>query len=311
MNSLSRVALDLMTDQFFDSLAYSLLDFDTQGFESFCIVCNERGVPAIYDELPVYFDLASLTKPLTLASVFHRNSELFSEREHRLLEHRAGLPSGGCLSRSHWRDELLRFEIKASKTLYSDYSALRLMLELEKAAGKSLREICDFYWDGELCFWRELPPRGVSPVTGHRKGRMIGREVNDPNAWNLGEFCSHAGLFSTVRGLTQSLFNLEQETRFIEQMKKSFDTFDRTRRFLHGWDTVCEQNSLAGEGCGNKTFGHLGFTGTSVWIDSEKRKGQILLTNGCYPWQYARSGLNDLRRKLGAAGWAEEICTNG
>ena len=297
--------MGLMVNQNFDWLGYALLDFETQTFESFCVLCDQEGHPTIYDDFPVYFDLASLTKPLTLSAVFHRNPELFSESERLLVEHSGGLPAWALLSHSTWREDILRFKIEPSEVRYSDCSALRLMLELEKKGDRNFKEMCDFYWDGELCFWRDLPVKGIFPATGYRHGKLISGEVNDPNAWNLGEFCSHAGLFSTVGGLARSLFSLDGETHFVEQMKGAFDGLGRKRRFLHGWDTIRESDSLAGSGCGEKTFGHLGFTGTSIWIDSEKRKGQILLTNACHPWQHARSGLTDLRRNLGTQGWME------
>ena len=304
MKSLSDIAKDLMKDQYFDSLAHALLDFNNQKFESFCILCREEGPIHVWEQSnPVYFDLASLTKPMTLAAVWHHNSKFFSEREYWLLNHRGGLPAWGKLSRSNWKEKLCCFEITLSKVLYSDYSALRLMLELEKKSGKRLKQLCDFYWAKEFCHWKDLPLGAICPATGYRGGRLIEGEVNDSNAWNLKEFCSHAGLFSTVEGLAESLISLDRETGFVEQMKDAFHSFDRTLRFLNGWDTLGEENSLAGEGCGGKTFGHLGFTGTSVWIDSEKRTGQILLTNGCYPWQYAKKGLNYLRKELGKEGW--------
>ena len=285
-----------MKGQRFDSLAYALLDFERQKFESFNIGDHSHS--------NVYFDLASLTKPLTLAALYHRKADLFSSQDHLLLNHRGGLPAWGNLPCHGWREELLGQKVVSSETLYSDYSALRLMLELEQKSGKSLREMCDFYWDGELCHWRDLPPTATCPATGYRGGKAIVGEVNDPNAWNLGIFCSHAGLFATVEGLARSLLALDRETGFVEQMKKAFDGFEPAERFLHGWDTAQGPKSLAGQGCGKKTFGHLGFTGTSLWIDSEKGRGQILLTNGCHPWRYAREGLNVLRRELGTAGWA-------
>ena len=298
MKSLSQVARELLTSQHFDSLAYALLDFDTKKFESFCIVCHGNS-----EGMPIYFDLASLTKPLTLAALYHRHSRIFSESELMLLEHRAGLPAWGKLSHSHWKEELFLFELLPSKVIYSDYSALRLMLELEKKSDKNLNEMCSFYWDKELCFWLDLPITATCPPTGYRGGKLVMGEVHDSNAWNLGVFCSHAGLFGTVEGLARSLLALDRETEFVEQMKEGLGHFGEEWRFVRGWDTVREEDSLAGKGCGGKTFGHLGFTGTSVWIDSEHRRGQILLTNGCHPWQYAKRGLNRLRRKLGELGW--------
>ena len=158
VKSLSEQARDLMKGQRFDSLAYALLDFERQKFESFNIGDHSHS--------NVYFDLASLTKPLTLAALYHRKADLFSSQDHLLLNHRGGLPAWGNLPCHGWREELLGQKVVSSETLYSDYSALRLMLELEQKSGKSLREMCDFYWDGELCHWRDLPPTATCPATG-------------------------------------------------------------------------------------------------------------------------------------------------
>jgi CubicO group peptidase (beta-lactamase class C family) len=51
------------------------------------------------------------------------------------------------------------------------------------------------------------------------------------------------------------------------------------------------------------TFGHLGFTGTSIWIDPQKKKGHVILTNATKKYYYDRQGLNDLRRQIGEAIW--------
>ena len=286
-----------MRGQHFDTLAFALVDFEEKEFESFVLQSGE------ILERPVYFDLASLTKPLTLSALFHRTPDIFSDPEHLLHNHRGGLPCWGVLSRSHWKEELLGYEVSSSSVCYSDYSALRLMLELEKKSDRSLQEMCSFYWDSELLFWKDLPEGAVCPVTGQRRGREMRGEVNDANAWNLDTFCSHAGLFATVEGLARSLLSLERETQFLDDMKKSFDSFDGQERFLHGWDTPSKEDSLAGEGHGPQTFGHLGFTGTSLWIDARIKGGQILLTNGCHPWQRTRGGLARLRRNLGEEGW--------
>ena len=286
-----------MKGQHFDTVAFALVDFERQQFESF--VLQGGGVPAE----PVYFDLASLTKPLTLSALFHRRPDLFSDSDHLLHNHRGGLPPWGVLSRSHWKENLLGYPVGASPVCYSDYSALRLMLELEKKSDQTFKEMCSFYWDPEMLFWRDLPAGVNCPATGRRQGCNIVGEVNDANGWNLGVFCSHAGLFATVEGLARSLLNLDRGTQFLETMNKAFDSFEPQERFLHGWDTPSRGDSLAGEGHGPHTFGHLGFTGTSIWIDPGRKGGQILLTNGCHPWQHARGGLGHLRRKMGQEGW--------
>ena len=75
-------------------------------------------------------------------------------------------------------------------------------------------------------------------------------------------------------------------------------------RFLNGFDTVTNpEETMAGKGCGLKTFGHMGFTGTSYWIDPEKQAGVIILTNVSRDYWDERKNLNLMRRTIGAEFW--------
>ena len=66
-------------------------------------------------------------------------------------------------------------------------------------------------------------------------------------------------------------------------------------------------DTLAGNGCSQATAGHLGFTGTSVWIDFEKEVGHIILSNATQNYWYEKAGLNQLRRTIGQLVWAQDI----
>ena len=290
MKELRQICLKQLERQSFDTLACGIIDFAQKSHQSFVLESSSD----------TYFDLASLTKPLTLGAVYFNYPELFDEEMLLLLEHRGGLPATGRLSRDSWRQQLLDYQIQQSSTLYSDYSALRLMLELERKSGKSLRELCSTYWDKELCFWEELPAGSYCPASGFRQGREIRGEVNDDNAYYLNCFCSHAGLFATVDGLCCSLLNWKD---LLDKMKVFFAE-KRSGRFLRGWDTATDlENSLAGAGCSKWTFGHLGFTGTSIWIDIEKQRGVVILSNATQNYWYDRMELNNLRRMIGEYAW--------
>lgn len=294
MQELVRLSLDLLKNQHFDSLAVGVLNFSKGTYESFEILHKNIVSPRPF----AYFDLASLTKPLTLASTKLKHPELFDEKLNLLLNHCAGLPMGGRLPQKGWREELEKYSIEKSETLYSDYSALRLQIELEKKSGKGLKELSSYFWDKELSFWTELSQENYFPETGFRRGQTIQGEVHDPNCFNLQTFTSHAGLFGTVDGLCRSLLSLDKQTNLIDKMEKAFAS--RSGRFLEGWDTVEDPSkSLAGPKVGLKTFGHLGFTGTSIWIDSEKKRGSVILSNATQNYWYERNGLSQLRRSLG------------
>lgn len=291
---LDQIIDDIFPECSFDHLAASVIDFKSGSFES-----TQRG-----HDGEIWFDLASLTKVLTLATSYHLNPEIFGEEEILLMEHRAGLPSWGRLSQSGWRDTVTKFSVVDSPHLYSDFSALRTMIELESKSGKKLRELCSPVWDEEIKHWKELPEYYHSPETGFRRKKVIRGQVHDDNAFVIGEFLSHAGLFGTIKGVSQTLLNLDGKTGCIDHIKKLFDTGKRHGRFLRGWDTVENpEDTLAGPGCSLSTFGHTGFTGTSIWIDSEKRKGWVLLTNSTQNYWYHRKKLNELRKSCGKAVW--------
>jgi CubicO group peptidase (beta-lactamase class C family) len=120
------------------------------------------------------------------------------------------------------------------------------------------------------------------------RGHIWG-EVHDPNAWALGGVAGHAGLFSSARDLAvfaQLLLNggeyggvriLRPET----VARWTTPGFVRSSRAL-GWDTP-SRNSSAGRFFGPRSFGHTGYTGTSIWIDPERGLFVILLTNRVNP----------------------------
>jgi hypothetical protein len=294
------LSLDLLGQQHFDSLAVGVIDFKNNSFESF-----EISATNIVSSKPyLYFDLASLTKPLTNSAVRLKHPELFDENNMLLLTHTAGLPSGGLLSKKTWREEILAYDIKKSPTLYSDYSSLRCMLEIEKKSGKKLKDLCSYYFDPEMVHWKDLPENSFSPEYGVRNKKIVSGEVHDNNCYNIGEFVSHAGLFATVDGLCRSLLNLNQKAKMLEQLQEAFKTHINDDRFILGFDHVMDpEATLAGKGSTIKTFGHLGFTGTSVWIDSQTGKGSVILANGTQTYWYDKAGLNHMRRTIGEAIW--------
>jgi CubicO group peptidase (beta-lactamase class C family) len=120
--------------------------------------------------------------------------------------------------------------------------------------------------------------------------RLAWGEVHDENAWAMGGIAGHAGLFSTARDVAifaQMILNggmyahrrllsratLEQFTSKVAIGKSAGAT---------GWDVPTE-NSSSGRYFSSKSFGHTGFTGTTLWIDPERELFVILLTNRVNP----------------------------
>lgn len=289
-----------MVDQHFDCIAVGVIDFDSSSFESFEFKEGEG-----FLETESFFDLASLTKPMTLASSWLLTPEIFNEEMIWLLNHRGSLPSWGLLDRESWREQILSYPISfAEKDLYSDFSALRTMLEIEKKTGNPLYETCSQAWDEELCHWTDLKEPLMSPPTGTRNGHTIRGEVHDPNAWVIKDKISHAGLFGTVSGVCKTILNLEKQTKMRERIKKEFENHNPSRRFIMGWDRVLNpSDSIAGNNASELTFGHLGFTGTSIWMDLKTSKGVVLLSNGTKNFWYDKKGLNAIRRQIHDKVW--------
>ena len=299
IEELQNTVREQMKNQHFDAVAVGIIDFDKFEFEK--VEWHEdRFIDSRYERY--FYDLASLTKPLTLASTYLLDPSLFTKEMNLLLNHRAGITSGGRISVNNWREYINGFKIIESPSLYSDYSALRSMLEIEKIYDRDLYSVSSFFWNKEVLHWSDLSDSHKCPITGMRRKSLIQGIVHDDNAYYLKEKVSHAGLFSTIDGLCESLLKLEDKTNMINLMSKSFDKHHE--RFVNGWDTVTDpKDTMAGVGCSSKTFGHLGFTGTSIWIDCDKRRGVVILTNATKNYWYDRKGLTALRKEIGKLAW--------
>jgi len=284
--------------QDFDHLALCYFDLSNKNSQSLEF---HNGLEGSIENF--YFDLASMTKVLGMGLLRVKRPQLFKGDKELLLEHRGGLPRWAILGKTSWQETVKRFEIKASDTEYSDLSMLRLMLTLEEEEDRSFYELVKDQFSKEVCFWKDLPENATCPDTGIRKGNIINGVVNDDNCFKINRFCSHAGLFGTIEGVREMLFRAQQEYQLTGIMQDAFKE-GRTNRFLYGWDTVSDPSkSLAGKNAPSQTFGHLGFTGTSVWIDAQSGKGWILLTNATRKYWYNRSEINALRISLGQLLW--------
>lgn len=286
-----------------DVMGVGVIDFKKKSFEAF-EVNNFEGELKFKAEPTLYFDLASLTKPLTNSLSYFLKPEAFTKETLLCLSHRGGLPSWGLLSKDSWKEQISSYPVKESDTLYSDFSALRVLLDLNKA-GVDEKKICKEIWDKETLFWTDLPFWFPTAQLGYKNSLPNFGRVHDPNAYTIGEFCTHAGLFSTVDGLCRTLLNYEEKTSFIGKVKTDLEK--HTHRFSFGWDRVENPNeTLAGKGCGPKTFGHLGFVGTSIWIDPDKMIGHVILSNAAKNHYFDKFVLNDMRRAIGEAVWKSQ-----
>jgi len=194
-----------------------------------------------------------------------------------------------------------------SQSIYSDLGFILLGLIIERAAGKSLDRFC-----GEEVFaplamasttFRpldrpELASRSIAATEQCAwRGRLLRGDVHDENCYALGGISGHAGLFAPADDLA----------RFVSALIEADGAADRGRgkgpfagvpaslldQFLSrrltpgsswglGWDTPSEPSS-SGRWFSPRSCGHLGYTGTSLWIDRDRGWSVLLLTNRVHP----------------------------
>jgi CubicO group peptidase (beta-lactamase class C family) len=124
--------------------------------------------------------------------------------------------------------------------------------------------------------------------------RIIRGEVHDENAYAVGGYSGHAGLFGTAEEVYRIVNCLREHYRgerddFLkkETVREFFKRQNRDEEctWALGWDTPSSRNSSAGKYFSKNSVGHLGFTGTSMWMDHEKDVVVILLTNRIHPFR--------------------------
>jgi hypothetical protein len=300
MKNLIKTVSSLLRFGPMDAVAVGIINFKTESFDCFEML-NRNGVSKVSFDPRIFFDLASLTKPLTNSLSYFLRPEAFSKDMLLCLNHRGGIVSWGLLPCSGWKEQIRSYRIHESETLYSDFSALRVMLELE-ANGINQKDLCSSVWDEKTVFWSDLPRDAFCLQTGFKDAIPNFGKVHDPNAWTVKNFCSHAGLFASVDSLCRTLVNYQKKTSFISKVQDDLNT--HKNRFVFGWDRVENpNNTLAGRGCGPSTFGHLGFTGTSIWIDPDRMQGHVILSNAVKNHWFDKANLNDLRRAVGELVW--------
>jgi len=220
-----------------------------------------------------------------------------------LLAHSSGLPAYEKLFlKAQNRDDLLRaaFAMPLSadpgtRAEYSDIGFLILGAALERIAQESLDIFCRREIFGPLAMTsttfnpptavrHQIPPTADDLIFRHR---VIQGEVQDENASVLGGVAPHAGLFSTAEDLARFAHAMLSEGQPILR-PETVALFTRresapagTTRTL-GWDTPSSP-SQSGKYFGPASYGHLGYTGTSLWIDPGRQLSITLLTNRTWP----------------------------
>jgi CubicO group peptidase (beta-lactamase class C family) len=254
----------------------------------------------------------------------------------QLLTHTSGLPawrplyitSGGARERT--LQAIAREPLEyapGTRVLYSDLGFITLGFLLERLSGASLADIarreifaplklkrtffnpdaamqtevaaCEIgnTYERQMCLEMKLPEHSSW------REHLIWGEVHDGNAHFLGGAAGHAGLFSTAH---ETLRLAEQfiasrtlllapatcalfRTNMTEGLEEARST---------GWQLAATKDSTAGARLPPDSFGHLGFTGTSCWIDAAHERVFILLTNRTHARALPFVNINSVRRRF-------------
>jgi beta-N-acetylhexosaminidase len=193
--------------------------------------------------------------------------------------------------------EPLEYE-PGTKTVYSDLGFILLGEILERVTGMAVDKLARERIFGPLVMANTLfdPPKAllsrIAPTeddTTYRK-RLIRGEVHDENAFAMGGVAGHAGMFATAPDLAAFCQMLLNGGSYAHQRLLTRATLSQflspqaiaTNSRTLGW-MVPTADSTSGRYFSARSFGHLGFTGTSIWIDPDRQLFVILLTNRVYP----------------------------
>lgn len=298
--------------------------------------------PAVTPDRSIY-DLASLTKVVgttTAAMVLWDEGRLDLDAPvsrylptfaggmkddvtvRHLLTHRSGLPAGRELWRlsnspNEARNVVLQTPLECRPGqcfIYSDLGADVLGWVVETAAGQGLDVLLHErvfqplgmsdtqYRPADSLAYR-IAPTEVTPPRGY----PLRGQVHDENAYTLGGVAGHAGLFSTASDLSifaQMMLNggTYDGVRILSDSAVELFTTRAAGTRALGWDTA-DGDGGSGEYLSARSYGHTGYTGTSIWIDPDREMFVILLTNRVHAARARRPAkvISDVRADLADA----------
>ncbi|WP_327298325.1 serine hydrolase domain-containing protein [Streptomyces sp. NBC_01197] len=269
------------------------------------------------------WDLASVTKPVAGLAVMaladagalaltdtvgahlpeYRGGDKAHLTLHQLLTHTSGLPGRVPLYRESPTRRALLDAVRGlppaappgARVQYSSQGFILLGLIAEAAAGRPLDQLV-----AELvCAPLGMTDTGFTPDAAGRaravatedcpwRGRVVTGEVHDENAAVLGGVAAHAGLFATLgdmerlgRSLAGGGRELLRPATFALMTAGHTDGLAQRRGLA--WQGQDPVGSPVGDSFGPASYGHTGFTGTSLWVDPATGRYAVLLTNRVHP----------------------------
>ncbi|MEU0037846.1 serine hydrolase domain-containing protein [Streptomyces sp. NPDC006333] len=269
------------------------------------------------------WDLASVTKPIVGLAVMalvergaldltgvvgtylpdYRGGDKADLTVAQLLTHTSGLPGQVPLYREHPTRTTLLEALRllplrtepGTRVEYSSQGFILLGLIAESAAGAPLDELVDRL----VCAPLGMKETGFTPDLALRapavatedcpwRGQVVAGEVHDENAVVLGGIAGHAGLFAPLadmerlgRSLAGGAPELLRPETFA--LMTAAHTDDHALRRGLAWQGQDAVGSPVGPSFGPDSFGHTGFTGTSIWVDPAAGRYAVLLTNRVHP----------------------------
>jgi uncharacterized protein YbbC (DUF1343 family)/CubicO group peptidase (beta-lactamase class C family) len=235
-----------------------------------------------------------------------------------LLTHYSGLPPGLDLTHP-WTGRDVGYGMAFSSTpiappetrfVYSDVDFIVLAALIERVSGQSLDTYCtqNIFAPVAMSRTRFLPPASwlpvIAPTQYDENGKMLHGVVHDPTVRRMGGVSGQAGLFSTADDLAKFAQALLSGSSIlsplaIEKMTTPQQPPAATTLRGFGWDIDSPFSSNRGELLPVGSFGHTGFTGTSLWIDPTTHTYIILLTNAVHP--RGQGSAISLRAKIATA----------
>jgi len=239
-----------------------------------------------------------------------------------LLTHHSGLREDLDLT-TQWRGRDVALKMvgaekpifpPGSRFLYSDINFISLGALVEKVSGAPLDQYClkHVFRPLGMLHTRFLPSPAclpkIAPTQYDENNRMLRGIVHDPTARRMGGVAGHAGLFSTADDLStfaQALLKGSSVLSPLTVEKMTTPQQPPTSQVLRGlgWDIDSPFSSNRGDLLPVGSYGHTGFTGTSLWIDPVTRTVIIILANGVHP--RGKGTAVPLRSKIATAVAAE------
>ncbi|MEW5974516.1 MAG: serine hydrolase domain-containing protein [Acidobacteriota bacterium] len=235
-----------------------------------------------------------------------------------LLTHYSGLPSGfppsvvRRVSSANVVDLICSQKLRAPpgrRFIYSDLGFILLGKVVENVSGMSLDQFATerLFLPMGMNQTRFAPEAALTtrmaPAGRRRDGSILRGRVQDRIAARLNGVAGHAGLFSTAEdmaiycrwllGPPTSQTNVILESGSVQEMTKPQSPSNMAEVRGLGWDIRSRYSSPRGCCFSDRSFGHTGYTGTSLWLDPDPRAFVVLLTNRLHP--DGNANVTDLR----------------